>query len=113
MNKDSNSHIVCDVGFPSLGIVVVVVVSLLMPLPTYSVGNSLLCVLQKNLLGSSSRQKENDLFPQAAVFGLEKVVICGLCRMICLLAVEEVFSLVILLQLLPLRSIYQLPRRRS
>ena len=92
---------------------VVVVVSLLMPLPTYSVGNSLLCVLQKNLLGSSSRQKENDLFPQAAVFGLEKVVICGLCRMICLLAVEEVFSLVILLQLLPLRSIYQLPRRRS
>ena len=112
MNKDSNSHIVCDVGFPSLGIVVVVV-SLLMPLPTYSVGNSLLCVLQKNLLGSSSRQKENDLFPQAAVFGLEKVVICGLCRMICLLAVEEVFSLVILLQLLPLRSIYQLPRRRS
>ena len=113
MNKDSNSHIVCDVGFPSLGIVVVVVVSLLMPLPTYSVGNSLLCVLQKNLLGSSSRQKENDLFPQAAVFGLEKVVICGLCRMICLLAVEEVFSQVILLQLLPLRSIYQLPRRRS
>ena len=48
-------------------VVAVVVVSLLMPLPTYSVGNSLLCVLQKNLLGSSSRQKENDLFPQAAV----------------------------------------------